>query len=100
MSESDDETSSIKVPIFRGTDEKWDVWKAQFKAYAHHKRFLAVLLGTEEAKPENKELTDKEEIRVRKANDAAYASLIMACKSGAFGHVNSARNEDFPNGSA
>ena len=76
------------------------MWKAQFKAYAHHKRFLAVLLGTEEAKPENKELTDKEEIRVRKANDAAYASLIMACKSGAFGHVNSARNEDFPNGSA
>ena len=59
-----------------------------------------LVLGTEKAKPESKELTDKEEIRVRKANDAAYASLIMACKSGAFGHVNSARNEDFTKESA
>jgi len=27
----DDESSSVKIPVFRGTDEKWDVWKAQFK---------------------------------------------------------------------
>jgi hypothetical protein len=98
--DSDDEASTIKVPVFRGTDEKWDMWKAQFKAYAHHKKFLGVLLGDDKAKAEKEKLTEKEDIRIRKANDAAYASLIMACKGGAFGHVNSARNEDFPNGSA
>ena len=58
------------------------------------------MLGTEVAKKEDERLTDKEEMRTRKANDAAYASLIMACKGGAFGHVNGSRNADFPNGSA
>jgi hypothetical protein len=99
-SDDDEATSSVKVPIFRGTNEKWDMWKAQFKAYAHHKGFLAVLLGSEVAKGETVTLTDKADIRIRKANDAAFASLIMACKSGAFGHVNGARPTEFPNGSA
>jgi hypothetical protein len=96
----DDEPSSVKIPVFRGTDEKWDVWKAQFKAYAHHKGFLKVLLGDEVAEPETTVITEKGKLRIRKANDTAYASLIMACKSGAFGHVNGARDKDFPNGSA
>ncbi len=87
---SDAEAWTIKVPVFRVTDKKWDIWKAQFKAYAHHKKFLGVLLGDDEVKAEREKLTDKGAIRICKANDAAYASLIMACKGGAFGHVNSA----------
>ena len=96
------EPSSVKIPVFCGADEKWDVWKAQFKAYARHKGFLKVLLGDEVAEPEKTALTamEKGKLRTRKANDTAYASLIMACKSGAFGHINGARDKDFPNGSA
>ena len=58
------------------------------------------MLGTEVAKKEDEKLTNKEEMRIRKANNAAYASLIMACKGGAFEHVNGARSAEFPNGSA
>ena len=60
----DDEPSSVKIPIFRGTDEKWDVWKAQFKVYAHHKGFLKVLLGDKVAEPKKTALTATEKGRL------------------------------------
>ena len=47
-----------------------------------------------------KETAGKKELRIRKANNAAYATLIMACKGRAFGHVNSSRDADFPDASA
>ena len=38
--------------------------------------------------------------RIRRNNTVAYASLMMACQSGPFGHVNNARSAEFPNGNA
>ncbi len=78
--ESDKEFFWLSSPCSEEQTLGGAIWKAQFKAYAYHKKFLDILLGTEVSE----KLTDKEEICIRKASNTAYASLIIVCKGGAF----------------
>ena len=101
-----DEDTSVRLPTFDGQDAKWHMWKAKFLAYACYKNFQEILNGDElprgekDLKGDTIVLSDADERRIRRSNTVAYASLIMACQSGPFGHVNNARSAEFPNGNA
>ena len=98
-----DEDTSMRLPTFNGQDAKWHMWKSKFLAYTCCKNFQGILnndeipRGEKDLKGDKIVLSDADKRHISRSNTVAYASLIMACQSGPFGHINNARSAEFPN---
>ena len=105
MGRSDKDTS-VRLPMFDGQDAKWHTWKVKLLAYTCYKNFQGILNGDKLPRGEKDQkgdtivLSDADERLIRRSNTVAYASLIMACQSGPFRHVDNTRSAKFPNGNA
>ena len=54
-----DELKVIKVLTFTGKESEWDHWSEKFVALARARGFAGILLGTEQAPREDKEIDKK-----------------------------------------
>ena len=109
-----DEMKAIKVLQFTGNESEWDHWSEKFIALARARGFAGILLGTEQAANEDKEidrkksdgsyeLTDtdrKEKKRLRQANGNAHINLQLSCEELPYDLVSLAKTEELPDGCA
>ena len=100
---------SLKLPLFDGKPEKFQVWWTRFKAYASVFSFSqAIKPGGEEHLPESEfeELdetteTGKKKIEAKKRNTVAMANLTMALTTNnALSIVYKSMNDEWPGGLA
>ena len=105
-----DELKAIKVLKFTGTETEWDHWSEKFVALARARGFAGILLVTEQAPNEDKdidkkksdgsyELTEterKEKKRLRQANGNAYINLQLSCEELPYHLVSLAKTEKLP----
>ena len=100
---------SVKLPIFDGTEKKFQMWWIRFKAYATVHKFRQALdvggetympLSEDEAIDETTE-DGKKEVKAKARNAVAMANLTMAFTSeGTMKLVYKAMTSDWPSGLA
>ena len=105
------EDKPIRVISFSGKQSDWAVWETKFLAKANRRGFKKVLLGKEIPPSESEILdaskdSDKEKVRMRKANENAYEELLLSIdgnqKTGktAFNLVKLSKTSDLEEGDA
>ena len=99
----EDKGSSFRPTQFSGKQEDYVMWAAKFLSYAQVKGFKKVLLGTEVVPHSSTVIieSDKEKLRIRKANDMAYSMLNISVNDDvSFGAIFNAVTEKLPDGDA
>ena len=78
-----DNTKAICVIVFKGNKDDYRVWSKRFLSAATARGYREILTGKKIKIPKRTKLlmdTDKEEMRLRKANNCAYCDLVLACQ--------------------
>lgn len=106
MSIENNSETTVKVISFSGEKSDWRMWSKRFTALATAKGYKDVLLGLETVPSESTTIntsTDNEKQlqRAKKANEKAYADLLLACTDpSSFRVIEAACTTDLPSGSA
>ena len=99
-----EESKAIRIISFDDKKKNYRTWAKKFKTAATLRGYNIVLTEADPKVPRQSKVlkdTDKELLRLRKANDKAYCELILACHGDiSFGIVEKSVTKDLPEGDA
>ena len=99
-----EESKAIRVISFDDKKKNYKTWAKKFISAATLRGYNIVLTENDPKVPKHNKVlrdTDKELLRLRKANQKAYCELILACNGDiAFGIVEKSVTKDLPDGDA
>ena len=78
-----DDTKAIRVIAFEDSEDDYRFWSKHFQSAATVRAYREILTDKKIKVPKHTKIltdTDKEGMRLRKANKCAYYDLVLACK--------------------
>ena len=95
-----EESTSIKLPTFKGEKELYQKFKLRFRAYANAKGFLSALSRDNIPKDSTDNDTEEKKLFIKANNNAVSAYTLALEGDQVFQMITSAMNSDWPEGLA